>query len=461
MPDLIQEHPIAQQLDQYTFEDLDQHLETHFANLDPAKLARTSPHEIGLFLERLTVDERRTFLKRLSEESASDILAEMNAEDSAEVLSAMREFRAARIIELLDADDAADLISKLEEPDKVRLLARINPELAFTLRKLLRYDPNTAGGVMNPEVATLQTRWTINTALDHLRKDPQKVENLYNLYALDEKNRLAGVVPLKTLIFADPNMRVGDIMDPKVQSIACLPEVDKVSVANTMAEYNLVDLPVIDEKGRLLGVVTHDDVLDIVQEAATADLQQLHGAGADESVHDTVWYSLKKRNPWLIINLVMAFFSAYVISKFGYAIERISWMAAFMTVIANLGGNTGAQTLAVAIRGLALGEFQKGDGIFICCKELLKGLLNGIFIGFIGGCIAVYMMHDVLMGVTVFLSMALTMLLSGLVAAVIPIILKHFKFDPAQSSYIFLTAFTDIAGLFIFLKLGSCFFFFF
>ena len=169
MPDLIQEHPIAQQLDQYTFEDLDQHLETHFANLDPAKLARTSPHEIGLFLERLTVDERRTFLKRLSEESASDILAEMNAEDSAEVLSAMREFRAARIIELLDADDAADLISKLEEPDKVRLLARINPELAFTLRKLLRYDPNTAGGVMNPEVATLQTRWTINTALDHLQ----------------------------------------------------------------------------------------------------------------------------------------------------------------------------------------------------------------------------------------------------------------------------------------------------
>lgn len=457
MPDLIQDHPIAQKLDQYTFEELDQHLGTHFEHLDPQKLARTSPHEIGLFLERLTVDERRAFLRRLSEKSASDILAEMDAKDSAEVLSAMREFRAARIIELLDADDAADLISKLDEHDKVRLLSRINPELAFTLRKLLRYDPNTAGGVMNPEVATLKGDWSLNEAMEHIRKDRKKVENLYNLYVLDDKNRLLGVTSLKNLIFSDPKLRVSDIMDTQVLSVACLPEVDKETVANTMAEYNLFDLPVIDEKNRLLGVVTHDDVLDIVQEAATADLQQLHGAGADESVHDTIWYSLKKRIPWLVVNLIMAFFSAYVISQFGEEIEKVSWMAAFMTVIANLGGNTGAQTLAVAIRGLALGEFQKGDGIFVCLKELLKGLLNGVFIGFLGGCIATLMMHSVQMGFTVFLAMALTMLLSGCVAAIIPIILKHFKFDPAQSSYIFLTAFTDIAGLFIFLKLGTWF----
>ena len=457
MPDLIQDHPIAQKLDQYTFEELNQHLETHFEHLDPNKLARTSPHEVGLFLERLTVEERRAFLRRLSAESASDILAEMDAKDSAEVLSAMREFRAARIIELLDADDAADLVSQLDETDRVRLLARINPELAFTLRKLLRYDPNTAGGVMNPEVAVLRSGWTLNEAIEHLRKDRKKVENLYNLYVLDEKNRLLGVTSLKNLIFSDPSKMVSEIMDTQVTSIACLPEVDKVSVANTMAEYNLVEVPVIDEKSRLLGVVTHDDVLDIVQEAATADLQQLHGAGADESIHDTIWYSLRKRNPWLIINLIMAFFSAYVISKFGHAIEQVSWMAAFMTVIANLGGNTGAQTLAVAIRGLALGDFQKGDSLFICGKELLKGLLNGVFIGLLGGLIATFMMHDSLMGITVFLSMALTMLLSGFVAAIIPLILKYFNFDPAQSSYIFLSAFTDIAGLFIFLKLGTYF----
>lgn len=457
MPDLIQDHPIARKLDQYSFEELNEHLQTHFEHLDPEKLARTSPHEIGLFLERLTIDERRAFLRRVSEKSASTILAEMDAEDSAEVLSAMREFRAARIIELLDADDAADLVSKLDEKDKVRLLARINPEKAFVLRKLLKYDPNTAGGVMTPEIATLRPDWTLNEALDHVRKDPKKVENLYNLYVLDDKNRLLGVTTLKNLVFSDPTKEVGEIMDTQILSVACLPELDKESVANTMAEYNLVDVPVVDEKNRLLGVVTHDDVLDIVQEAATADLQQLHGAGADESVHDTIWYSLKKRNPWLTINLIVAFLSAYVISTFGEEIAQMSWMAAFMTVIASLAGNTGAQTLAVVIRGLALGEFQRGDGIFICGKELLKGLFNGVGIGFLGGCIAAWMMHNWLMGLTVFLAMSLTMLLSGCVAAVIPLILKHYKFDPAQSSYIFLTSFTDITGLFIFLKLGSYF----
>ncbi len=457
MPDLIQEHPIAQKLEQYTFEELNDHLETHFERLDPAKLARTSPKEIGSFLERLTVEERRVFLRRLSEESASDILAEMNAEDSAEVLSAMREFRAARIIELLDADDAADLINELDETDKVRLLSRINPELAFTLRKLLRYDPNTAGGVMNPEVAILRSGWTLEEALEHVRKDRKKVENLYDLYVLDEKNRLLGVTSLKNLVFSDPKQTVGEIMDTNIQAIACLPEVDKETVANKMAEYNLFDVPIVDEKNRLLGVVTHDDVLDIIQEAATADLQQLHGAGADESIHDTIWYSLKKRNPWLLVNLMMAFFSAYVISKFGYAIEQVSWMAAFMPAVANLGGNTGAQTLAVAIRGLALGEFQKGDGIFICGKELLKGLLNGVLIGLLGGGIAFFMMRSWVMSLTVFLSMAFTMLLSGFIAAIVPLVLKRLKFDPAQGSYIFLSAITDIAGFFIFLKLGTYF----
>ena len=457
MPDLIQDHPIAQQLDQYTFEELNQLFESHFEGLDLEKLARTSPYEISLFLERLTVDEQRTFLRLVSEKNASNILAEMDPENSAEVLSAMREFRAARILELLEADDAADLISKLDESDRIRLLGKINPNKAFVLRKLLRYDPNTAGGVMTPEVATLQENFTIQEALDYIRKMPKKIENLYNLYVLDPNNRLLGLTTLKNLIFSEPQKKVRDIMNTQIQSIACLPETDKVTVANTMAEYNVMDIPVVDEQNRLLGCVTHDDVLDIVQEAATADLQQLHGAGADESIHDPVWYSLKKRNPWLFVNLLLASLSAYVISLFNASIEKVSWMAAFMTVIANLGGNTGAQTLAVLIRGLALGEFQKGDSWIVCRKELLKGLLNGLLIGIFGSIIAVIMTHYWLMGIVVFLSMILTMILSSLMAAVIPLVLRHFHFDPAQSSYIFLTAFTDIAGLFIFLKLGTCF----
>lgn len=454
MPDLIQDHPAAKQLDQYTFDELNEHLATHFEFLDPEKLARTSPYEVGMFLERLTVDERRIILRKLSEEGASDVLAEMDAEDSAEVLSAMREFRAARIIELLDADDAADLVSKLSVEDQSRLLARINPEFAFVVRKLLRYNPNTAGGVMNPEVATLRQDWTLEEALNNIRRYRDKVESLYDLYVLDDKNRLVGMTSLQDLVFSNPEQSIKDIMNTNVQG-ACLPETDKESVAQTLAEYNLFAVPVVDEKNRLLGIVTHDDVLDIIQEAATADLQQLHGAGADEGIHDTIWYSLKKRNPWLMVNLLTAFLSAFVISKFGYAIEKVSWLAVFMTVSANIGGNTGAQTLAVAIRGLALGEFKRGDGLIICARELLKGILNGLVVGSLGGVLAACMSHNSMIGITVFLSVTLTMLLSGFFAAMIPLVLKQFHFDPAQSSYIFLTAITDIAGFFIFLALGT------
>lgn len=454
MPDLIHDHPVAKNLDQYTFDELNEHLATNFEHLDPEKLARTSSYEVGSFLERLTVDERRTVLRKLSEKNASDIIAEMDAEESAEVLSAMREFRAAKIIELLAADDAADLISELDEKDKVRLLARVNPEFAFTIRKLLRYDPNTAGGVMNPEVATLRQSWTLAEALANIRKYREKVENLYDLYVLDEKNRLVGITTIRDLVFSQPDQIIASIMRTNIRG-ACSPETDKETVANTMAEYNLFAIPVVDEKNRLLGIVTHDDVLDIVQEAATADIQQLHGAGADESVHDTVWYSLKKRNPWLLINLMTSFLSATVISKFGKAIEQMSLLAALMPVIASLGGSTGAQALAVAIRGLALGELQRGDGLFICAKELLKGTLNGLVVGTVGGLLAVWMTKNNLMGIVVFLAMALNMLLSCFIATFIPLMLKRLRLDPAQSSYIFLTAITDVAGFFIFLALGS------
>jgi magnesium transporter len=247
---------------------------------------------------------------------------------------------------------------------------------------------------------------------------------------------------------------MGEIMDPNVKGI-CHPQTDKETVANIMAQYNLYMLPIVDERDRLLGIVTHDDVLDIVQAAATADIQQLHGAGADESIHDSVWYSLKKRNPWLIVNLFTALLGATVISKFSQAIEQFSLLAAFMTVIASLGGSAGAQTLAVSIRGLAIGEIQRGDAPSICLREAMKGFINGLAIGLVGGTVAFLYSHNLRMGATVLLGICLNMPLSSFMAALIPLLLKKLNFDPAQSANIFLTAITDICGLFIFLFFGS------
>lgn len=454
MPDLIHTHPAAEKLDQYTFDELNEHIESNFENLNPEKLARTSPFVVGSFLERLTVEQVREVLRKVSEEVASLILAEMHAEDSAEVLSEMREFRAAKILELLAPDDAADLISKLEVEDRRRLLRRLPAEEAITIHRLLRYDPDTAGGVMNPEVVKVDEGWTVGEAIENIRKFHNKIENFYEVYVLNTKKELVGITSIQDLFFSPWQQKVSEFMNSEIKG-SCFPDEDKESVANKMAEHNLAAIPVVDRNYRLLGIVTHDDVLDIVQEAATEDMQKLHGAGADESLHDGIIESIKKRNPWLFVNLITAFLAATVISHFEKSIQQVSVLAAFMTVVASIGGSTGAQTLAVAIRGLALDELHKGDAITICLKEALKGLLNGLIVGLFSGLLTWWMTGNILIGATILFAMMLNMILSCFVGAVIPLVLRQFNFDPAQSSYIFLTAITDMAGLFIFLSIGT------
>ncbi|HCJ11974.1 MAG: magnesium transporter [Verrucomicrobia bacterium GWF2_51_19] len=454
MPEVIQNHVAAQQLDQYSFDDLLVLGESNFESIDPEKLARTSPYEISRFLERLDLEEQKTFLKKLGERQVSDVLAEMNAEDSAELITAIREYRAVKILESLGPDDAVDLVSELDEEDRVRLLAKMHADKALTIQKLLSYDPDTAGGVMTPIIPTVHDNLTVDQAIDHVRHLRHDIENIYDLYVVDAHKHLLGTVSLRRLILSDPGQPIAAVMKKELPGI-CHPNQDKEEVARAMAEYNLREIPVVDKSGKLLGVVTHDDVIDILQAEATEDLQKLHGAGADESITDTIKYSVLKRTPWLLINLLTAYMSVAAIAHFQSAIAQSTLLAVFMTLVMSLGGNTGAQTLAVSIRGLALGEFHDRDSLMLCLKEMLKGSISGFVVGISSGLLSVLFTHNIWVGVTVSAAMILNMTLSGLVGAFIPIVLHRLKFDPAQSSYIFLTAITDVSGIVIFLSLGK------
>ena len=279
---------------------------------------------------------------------------------------------------------------------------------------------------MTPNVATLQAAWDVATALEYIKKVPQKAENVYNLYVLDDQDHLVGLTTLRNLVFSKPTQKISEIMNTQIQRIACLPETDKNAVASIMAEYNVIDVPVVDEQNHLLGCVTHDDVLDIVQEAATSDLQQMHGAGADESIHDSILESLRKRNPWLMMNLVLAFLSASVISKFSNQIAQIR--RADYNVDTHTGTTPRAASNRLEERIIDVGKY---------------------------GVITIFLTHNVLMGVTLMVAMIITMVISGLAGVIVPLFLKRFHFDPAQSSYIILTTLTDIIGLFVFLKLGT------
>ncbi|MDR1401644.1 MAG: magnesium transporter [Puniceicoccales bacterium] len=440
----------------YTFEDLQRCADNDFRDLNAIKLARTPPHEIGAWLERLSAEDREVVLRKLSVNETTEVLAEMNAEDSAEIISEMRDVKAVKILSSLAPDDAANLLRELEEDIRERLLAKMPSNEAIILQNLLTYDPNTVGGVMTPHVSALVTSMSVDEAIELLRKSKDFAENIDSLYVVDEKKHLVGVLNVQKLLWTDSNIKIGTIMCENVEGI-CAPEQDREVAAHIMAKHHFNTLPVVDGQRRLIGIVTHDDVIDILRQEATEDIQKLHGAGGDESIHDSVSSSIFKRTPWLVVNLCIAFVTANVIHLFEQKIAQYTVLAVFMMMIPALGGNSGAQTLAISIRGLALGEYQSGDAPGIVFRETMKGLCNGLIIGFIAFMITGLWSHNSKVGMVVLFALTLNMGLSGFVGSLIPIFLARIKCDPAQSSYIFLTSITDIAGMFIFLSIGSYF----
>jgi magnesium transporter len=438
----------------YTFDELLECPMEKLASLDSARLEATSPQELALFLERQPVDERRTVLRKLPDESASEVLSEMNGEAAAEVLAEMRERRAVEMLENFEPDDAADIVAELDEDERARLMGKVDAETARTVAKLLTYDPETAGGAMNPDVDTLVDTMTVQQAIEAIRGWTDEGEDMNNIYVLDNRHRLAGFLSVKRLIRAKPNAIVGDIMEDDLSSSVKV-DADREEVALKMAECNQPELPVVTPEGILLGVITHDDVIDIIREEATEDIQVMSGAGGDEGIHDNIFYSVRKRLPWLQLNLGTASIAAAVVICFQHQIGRMPLLAGLMPIVAGIGGNCGQQTLAVTIRSLALGEIHDSDTRSIFYKQLLIGIINGIGVGFVASLLVTLFTHDVKIGGVLMVATMANMALGGMVGAAIPLIMRKLKRDPAQCSSIVLTAVTDTGGFFIFLTLGA------
>lgn len=422
--------------------------------LERSRLAETPPVELAHFIDRLDVEKGREVLRLVTDEIATDIISEMDPEASAEIFELMREPRAARILQELDPDDATDLVAELQDKKREDLLSKMEPESAEAVKELLNYDADSAGGVMTPDVCAIHDHVLVDEAITAIRDQASELETVYYIYVVNDAEELVGVVSMKDLIVSAPRTAVSEIM--KTQILGKLaPDTDKEQAANLMAEYNLIALPVVDANNKLVGIVTHDDVIDIIHAEATEDIQKLVGAGADETIHDDVAYSLRKRHIWLQVNLLTVAMAAGVVWIFEDQIAKYTFLAVFMPIIAATGGNTGAQTLAVVIRSLALEDIHKSDKVRLYCKELLKGLINGLGVGTIGGTLAFILEKELKVSAVVFTAMTLTMSISGFCGAFIPLFLKRVGLDPAQSSSIFLTTITDITGFFIFLSLGS------
>ncbi|MBE6413002.1 MAG: magnesium transporter [Verrucomicrobiaceae bacterium] len=429
------------------------------AKIDSQTLAETNPRTIALFLERIDVDRQREVLRRFDPEKVSEIVSEMDPELSAELVSEMREFRAVSVLNEMEPDDAADIVRELEDEDKDRLLKgmeRANPESSEDIRELLEYPADTAGAIMNPHVATLRTDMTIDDAISAVRQMRDEYEAIYYLYVIGDDDVLEGVLSLRSLLLAPKGANVKDIMSKTLIGLLA-PTMDREVVAHIMADTNYHTLPVVGDNGELLGIITHDDVIDIMIEEGTEDMQKLAGAGADEGLFDPIATSMRQRIPWLLVNLITAFLAAAVVGIFSKKIDVLPILAVFMPIIAAIGGNTGAQTLAITVRSLALGEVEVFDRGRICLRETLKGFYNGIFIGLLGAGIAFISTGKFDLSLIVWTSMLMNMSLGGFMGSFIPFTLKKYGFDPASGSSVFATSVTDSGGFFIFLGLGSFF----
>ena len=407
-------------------------------------------------LSSLDETERLVAVSALPPELSGDALAEMPEEEHAEdTLAALHPDQAADIVEELADDDAADLLGQMDEHTAERILAQVDSPERGEVERLLRYDEESAGGLMTTRLVTVADAATAAEAIEAIRKQSEEAEGFIQVYVTGKDGHLHGVVPLKGLVTSPPERPVREFMEDA--DIRVHPEEGQEHVADLMSRYNLLEVPVVDGNGRLLGRVTFDDVIDVVEAEATEDLLKFGGVSADEDLSATWTAAVRSRLPWLYVNLLTAFMAAAVVGIFQNTIAKITVLALWMPVIAGMGGNAGTQALAVTVRRLALGLVPKGQGLEVVGKELLVGLINGIGNGVVVMIVAGIFGLGLRFGVIVFFAMSCNLMVAGFAGAFVPILLEKFKIDPAIASSIFVTTFTDMCGFLLLLGLATKF----
>ena len=408
------------------------------------------PDQADIF-EELPPEEQDQLLPRLDLEDSADILEEMEEEDAAEIATRMKVADLARILDEMEPDEAADLLGDIPPERAEKALAAMAE--AEEVRPLLAHADDTAGGLMTPAEVLLHKNMTAEGAIAYLRAISPQSETVYYLFVVDEENRLVGVVSLRQLVIAPPYARIEQIMDPDVIHVRA--DADQEEAARLMARYDLLALPVVDDKGHLLGLITHDDLVEVLQDEATEDIYRLGGVPEELPIDVPVPAALRTRLPWLVLNLGTAMASATVLSLFESTIAQVAALAAFFPVVAGVSGSAGTQTLTVIVRGLALGELEPRDGLRALAREVLIGLSNGLAVGSLVAVIALVWKGTPVLGLVVGLATLLNMIGAGIAGVAVPLAMQLLRIDPALASPILVTTTTDTLGYLIYLGLAT------
>ncbi len=412
------------------------------------------PQEATEVLESAPADEIVLLLQRQSPERGARILGRISTALASAALQQLKPGVASRILGAMDPVSAALLLGSLDQESLARHLEKLDAGLARELRDLMSYPQTSAGRLMQPRAASIPARLTVKQTLNRLRKYPPGDTAV--LVVTDDDGRLAGLVDLVDIVHASPGARLGSLL--RITTPVCVNALTpREEIVELFSRYRLRLLPVVDLDNRLLGIIRQSTVIKAAQEEAAGDLQAMVGVSRDERALSTPLFSMRKRLPWLNINLLTAFLAASVVGIFEDTIARFTALAVLLPVVAGQSGNTGAQALAVIMRGLALREIRLRHWQRVLLKELLAGALNGTAIALVTGLGVLLWSRSIGLATVIGAAMVISMMLAGLSGAAIPLVLTRLGQDPAQSASIILTTVTDVVGFFSFLGLATLF----
>lgn len=411
--------------------------------------------DVAIALEEFEDEELLSFAERLDSEHIAQVFEQADEDLQFRMAELFGVDNMLKLFQYMSKDDIADILGALPINMRKRILNMMKRKDTVEIQNLLLYEDDTAGGLMTTEYIALNGKWTVEQALKKIKEIAPKTEVIETVFVLNGRKELIGTADLRDILVEDNNTLLEEIMYDNIVSVPA--EMDQEEVSHIVSKYDLKVVPVINRKNSLLGIITVDDIIDVLFEEQTEDILKMAGVGTEEDVDNTIIKSVKMRLPWLITNLFTAFLSSTVISMFEGTIAQVTALAAAMPIVAALGGNAGNQTLSLVIRNITLGELSLKEDWKLVSKEIALAVINGLTIGILTGAILTIRYQNIYLGIIMVGAMLVNIIIAGVCGFFIPLVLKAVGVDPALASSIFLTATTDICGFLVFLGLANIF----
>lgn len=408
--------------------------------------------DLADLVHQLSSSEREAFVEAFGGQLDPEMLIDLDETVRDEIIALMEPGEVAAAISELDTDDAVYLLEDLEPEEREAVLEGVPQEERVAVEKSLNYPEDTAGRLMQRDLIAVPSFWTIGHTIDYLRETEDLPDDFYEIYVVDPAHHPIGAVPLNRAMRSKRDVPISDIMERDIHVIPA--DMEQEEVAYLFQQYSLTSAPVVDNSGRLIGVIMVDDIIDVIEEEAEEDLLALGGV-QDDNFYDSVLKTTVSRAPWLAVNLATAILASAVINLFGATIEKAVALAVLMPIVASMGGNAGTQTLTIAVRALATRELTPHNAWRLVNKELLVGFGNGILMALLVGIVTYAWFSDAQLALVIVLAMIVNMISAGLAGILIPLVLERINLDPALASSVFVTTITDVVGFFSFLGLAS------